>query len=65
MNHDSRNDEIREYNEFMFKLTNKAREINEDFQKLSPHNKEQVNATLRSCISFEAIMQFLYPMNRQ
>lgn len=58
MDNNSQNDEMREYNEFMFKLADKAREINQDFQKLSPNNKKQVNLALRNCITFEALMNF-------
>lgn len=63
LNNISQQDEIHEYNEFMLKLSNKAREINEDFQKLSPQNQLRVNRTIQEGIKLEALMKVLNSMN--
>ena len=40
--------EEKEYNEFMTKMVQKAFEVNNDFQKLSPNNQKRVNQEMQA-----------------
>jgi hypothetical protein len=45
----------KEYISFMVKLSDKAKEVKEDFDKLSPQNKERI----KNDVSYIAILELL------
>lgn len=53
------NHEEYEFAEFMAKLEQKGKEVNEDFNKLSPQNKEKVINTLKMIFGIDVVRVFL------
>ena len=55
-------DDQKDYNDFMLKFANKIREIEDDFQKLSPQNKERVGATMQNMVKQSVVLKILNNM---
>lgn len=53
------NSEEQEYNQYMAKLFKKAREVSDDYSKLSPVNQQKVNNVLKQYVNLEAVLQFI------
>ena len=62
MHHDQMQNEQHEYDNFMLKFANKIHEIEDDFQKLSPQNKDRVAATLQNMVKQSVILRILNNM---
>ncbi|MDE5830172.1 MAG: hypothetical protein K2H53_00200 [Clostridia bacterium] len=54
-----------EYDNFIVKLANKSREIQEDFDKLSQNNKHRVENELRKILAARGLAGFFEHVNRQ
>lgn len=54
-----------EYDKFMLKLTNKSREIQEDFDKLSQNNKYRVKNELEKVLAVRGLTGVMEHINMQ
>ena len=52
-------EEQRQFNEFWFKLTKKAKEVDDDYKKLSPQNQILVNEEIKKIMVAGGIEEIL------